>query len=280
MEVTKLSSDNLSFGTALKKAREKQKITLEQASKDLFIKQRQLVALEEEDFANLPQQTFARGFAVNYARYLKLDVDDMGASFDRIYPKEMSVTKTEDIEAPLRPMGTLHRDSKRSFRFNPLLLLAVIFVIGLAVFLLRAVSNAQHEKNTDNQQTSIEEIGSIDQEQGSALEGIEITDNTGSALDLNNNFDDSQQNNSAIANPQNSELEFWIQNKTNITVTDADGRVLWQGEKGRGSFNLTGKAPFTIQIDNVKNVSLNMDKQPINLSKYSQNNQATFKLSP
>lgn len=272
MEVTKLSTDNTSFGTALKKAREKQKITLEQASKDLFIKERQLAALEAEDFAALPQQTFAKGFAINYARYLKLNIDEMSSSFDRAYPSELRVTKTEDIEAPLRPMGTLHRDSKRSFRFNPLLLLAVIFVIGLAVFLLRAVSNAQNAKEADSQQPAIEEIGNIDQVQGSALEGIEVTNNTGSALALNNT--------DSLDDPQASKLEFWVQNKTNITVTDANGQVLWQGEKGRGSFNLTGKAPFTIDIDNVKNVSLNMDNQPISLSKYSQNNQATFKLSP
>lgn len=275
MEVTKSSNDTLSFGHALRKAREKQNITLEQASKDLFIKERQLAALEAENFAALPQQTFAKGFAINYARYLKLNVDEMSASFDRAYPNEMRVTKAEDIASPLRPMGTLHRDSRRSFRFNPLLLLAVICVISLAVFLLRAVSNAQSQKEADSQQPTIEEMGNIDQEQGSALNGIEITNSTGSALNLTH----ADQTNSPT-NPQASELEFWVQNKTNLSVIDANGQVLWQGEKGRGSFTLTGNAPFTIKIDNVKNVSLNMNKQPVRLSQYSQNNQAVFKLSP
>ena len=269
MEVTKSSNDTLSFGHALRKAREKQNITLEQASKDLFIKERQLAALEAENFAALPQQTFAKGVAINYARYLTLNVDEMSASFDRAYPNEMRVTKAEDIAS------TLHRDSRRSFRFNPLLLLAVICVISLAVFLLRAVSNAQSQKEADSQQPTIEEMGNIDQEQGSALNGIEITNSTGSALNLTH----ADQTNSST-NPQASELEFWVQNKTNLSVIDANGQVLWQGEKGRGSFTLTGNAPFTIKIDNVKNVSLNMNKQPVRLSQYSQNNQAVFKLSP
>lgn len=75
MEVTNQTPPNQttspnSFGAQLSEARKKQNITLEEVAGELYILKRHLQALEAEDFAALPQAAFARGFAVNYAKYL------------------------------------------------------------------------------------------------------------------------------------------------------------------------------------------------------------------
>jgi len=46
-------------------------------AQQLKLAPRQVRALEEEDFAQLPGRTFARGFVRNYARLLNLDGDDL-----------------------------------------------------------------------------------------------------------------------------------------------------------------------------------------------------------
>jgi cytoskeleton protein RodZ len=64
-------------GARLQAAREAAGLSLEQVAQQLKLAPRQVRALEEEDFAQLPGRTFARGFVRNYARLLNLDGDDL-----------------------------------------------------------------------------------------------------------------------------------------------------------------------------------------------------------
>ena len=64
-------------GAYLRAAREAAGWSLEQAAQQLKLAPRQVKALEEEDFAQLPGRTFARGFVRNYARLLHLDADEL-----------------------------------------------------------------------------------------------------------------------------------------------------------------------------------------------------------
>jgi cytoskeleton protein RodZ len=64
-------------GARLKVAREAAGLSLEQVAQQLKLAPRQVRALEEEDFAQLPGRTFARGFVRNYARLLNLDGADL-----------------------------------------------------------------------------------------------------------------------------------------------------------------------------------------------------------
>jgi cytoskeleton protein RodZ len=64
-------------GASLRTARERAGLSLDQVAQALKLAPRQVKALEDEDFAQLPGRTFARGFVRNYARLLKLDGDDL-----------------------------------------------------------------------------------------------------------------------------------------------------------------------------------------------------------
>ncbi len=64
-----------SVGQILRAAREAQGITLEDAAIRLRLMQRQIEAMEADDFASLGQPVFARGFVRNYARLLGLAPD-------------------------------------------------------------------------------------------------------------------------------------------------------------------------------------------------------------
>ena len=64
-------------GARLRAARETAGLSLEQVAQQLKLASRQVRALEEDDFAQLPGRTFARGFVRNYARLLNLDGEDL-----------------------------------------------------------------------------------------------------------------------------------------------------------------------------------------------------------
>ena len=62
-------------GASLKYARERAGLSLDEAAQQLKLAPRQVRALEEEAFEQLPGRTFVRGFVRNYARLLHLDGD-------------------------------------------------------------------------------------------------------------------------------------------------------------------------------------------------------------
>jgi cytoskeleton protein RodZ len=64
-----------SAGAILRRARESAGWSIDLVSQQLKLAPRQVQALEEDDFAQLPGRTFVRGFMRNYARLLHLDAD-------------------------------------------------------------------------------------------------------------------------------------------------------------------------------------------------------------
>ena len=64
-------------GAQLRATREAFGLSLEEVAQQLKLAPRQVIALEDEDFAQLPGRTFVRGFVRNYARLLNLDGDQL-----------------------------------------------------------------------------------------------------------------------------------------------------------------------------------------------------------
>ena len=263
----KQSNDQDSFGAMLKHARTAQQLSLESAADELFILKRHLQALEDEDFAKLPQAAFSRGFAINYAKFLGLDPAKVVSSFDRAYPSELKPRSMSNIESPLRPMGTLQRDNRSRIRFNPLLIVAVIALIILAVLLFRMVTNATQA--TEEATPISEDITATEQTQGAAIDNLDNTVGaSGSALNLGGEAQ------------ANASLQLKLTEAVSIGVIDATGNSLIGGEQAQGSYNLTGTPPFNIVIDNIDNVELTMNQQAVALEQYATGKQASFALSP
>ena len=252
----------------LQQARKNKQLSLEDAAAELFILKRHLQALENENFSEMPQAAFARGFAINYAKFLGLDPVKIASSFDAAYPTELKSRSSNNIESPLRPMGTLQRDTHNRIRFNPLLIIAVIGVIILAIFLFRMVTNASKENNEQPVNTS-EDISAIEQAQGAAINsdtnGVSAS---GSALNLGGES-------TAAAT-----LDVKLTDAAVVVITDASGSNLMNGSQTAGDYKLSGMPPFNVQIDNVKNVSLMLNQEAVALDSYATGTQASFELAP
>ena len=71
-----------SMGRELRRAREARGDSIQDVADAIKLNPRQVIALEQERFDELPGRAFARGFLRNYARHIGLDVDRMMARFD------------------------------------------------------------------------------------------------------------------------------------------------------------------------------------------------------
>ena len=259
------------FGNRLKQARINKNLTLDDVAAELFILRRHLEAIEAEDFRSLPQIAFARGFVINYAKFVGLDPDEIADSFNRNYPDELKKKSVDDIESPLKPMGTLQREGRRAIRINPVLVFGLIGLIILAVFLIRTISNAKDATQVETQDSAlVDDLSDSEQSAGAAVNTTVVSSgndlqSSGSALSLN---------------AEDATLDFRVTDTTPLTVVDATGKTLLTGEQGAGNYKLSGKAPFKVQIGNVSNVTLNLNGESIKLNDFAQNNQANFSLAP
>jgi len=66
-----------SIGERLRQARQAANMSVEDAAAQLRLSPRQILALEGEQFGQLPGRTFVRGFVKNYARLLNLDPEPL-----------------------------------------------------------------------------------------------------------------------------------------------------------------------------------------------------------
>ena len=62
-------------GAKLRAAREAAGLSVDAVAQQLKLAPRQVKALEDDDWQRLPGRTFVRGFARNYARFVRLDPD-------------------------------------------------------------------------------------------------------------------------------------------------------------------------------------------------------------
>jgi cytoskeleton protein RodZ len=68
-------------GTALRIAREAAGLSIEEVATKLKLAPRQIAAMEAEDWVNLPERTFTRGFFYSYARLVGVDKKVVDATF-------------------------------------------------------------------------------------------------------------------------------------------------------------------------------------------------------
>lgn len=77
-------------GEVLKEAREKKKTDLSQVEADTKIRAKILADLENEDWSQLPSETYVKGLIKNYGEYLGLSSEHLLALFRRQYKTQKS----------------------------------------------------------------------------------------------------------------------------------------------------------------------------------------------
>ena len=88
-----------SIGEKLRLARERNNLTIDQVARETHVAKRFLKALEDEDFATFPGETYAMGFLRSYAEYLGLSPDELVGIYRNIKIQEQPLPMNELLES-------------------------------------------------------------------------------------------------------------------------------------------------------------------------------------
>ena len=154
-----MSELNESLGHYLRKEREQKSISLEQVAYATRINLKMLHALENDDHNSLPAQTFVRGYLQAYAKYVKLDIQDVLLRYQHLLAttpvKQRSALKSHYVYVKER------YQEKRQ-----LLLIISLF----SVFLLSAGTYFVLKSKRDHKKMIAQQAHSLNQQETAAPE--------------------------------------------------------------------------------------------------------------
>jgi cytoskeletal protein RodZ len=135
------------IGNSLREARERRGIDFAQAEVATKIRGKYLRALEEEQFALLPAQTYVKGFLRTYAEYLGLDgqlyVDEFNSRF----------VSGEEYEPRVR-RSAARRPQRRHRRFETNVVFVALAVIAILTVIVISAWKASGDKSPRAQPTT------------------------------------------------------------------------------------------------------------------------------
>jgi cytoskeletal protein RodZ len=91
-----------SLGKYLKNQRESKQISLREVAKNTRVREHVLRAIEEDQHHLLPPATYVKGFLLAYAKYLKLDSNDVLLRYERVLKGESIAPASVQSPRPKR----------------------------------------------------------------------------------------------------------------------------------------------------------------------------------
>ncbi len=249
-----------SVGVALREARTRLGLGVSDVASRIKLAQRQIEALEADDFAHLPEMTFVRGFVRSYARLLQLDPAPLLAAL----PGAL---------APLAPSppDTLaeipYPDAHVERRPNIIWLAAALAVAAvLALFAwLHSAPNAAKEPHVEALPlpaalpvSAVPEAEIVKASQVAAPAARQVPAPTAKQAAAS----------SVPKRPGAIRLE--IDEESWVEVKDSDGKALLSQLIPRGGVqSIEGAPPFSIVIGHAKGVRLYYKEQAVNLAPHT-----------
>lgn len=120
------------IGASLRQARTSQNLTLEDVSAQLRLSEKQITALEDDDFDSFGSAMLTRGFIKNYARLLSLDPEQFLDAHRKIAPHDQvqSIAYTSELDVPLTDSS-----ASRHAKLIMFISLIALAMIGLVTYL-------------------------------------------------------------------------------------------------------------------------------------------------
>jgi cytoskeleton protein RodZ len=118
------------LGSYLKNQRESKKISLREVAKNTRVREYILKAIEEDRHDLLPAATYVKGFLLAYAKYLRLDGNDVLLRYERVLKGEP--VKREPVSPP--PAFPPPPKKKTSWRTKQTWVVGGVIVASLIIF--------------------------------------------------------------------------------------------------------------------------------------------------
>lgn len=132
-----------SIGARLKRAREELRLTITDIARQLRLTEERIVALEGDNYENMPGLTFVKGYLRSYARLVNLPSDELILDFDRL--NLMPETKTLLLSSHYQPVLL----SNKSLRWLVYLISAGLLILAITWWSSSANNDATNLNSTE-----------------------------------------------------------------------------------------------------------------------------------
>lgn len=267
-------------GETLRAAREARGLSIQDAAQQLRLMNRQVAAMEAEDFASLGQPVFARGFVRNYARMLGLDDAAILRAMGGAQPEPVEVSATPPLVLPGKwfTSGWL-------IAGMVLLLLFTVLPIGLYAWLssdaeevTRPITRAVPATAPVTSPPGVSVSQSPDP--ATANSGAEIIASTLPPIGASAQSEtDAGTGEPAAPVPSQGEMRFEFAEDAWLEVKEGTGQILYRKMNPKGNtLVLTGQLPLDLVIGNAMHVRMTYQGRPLDLAPYISANVARFSL--
>jgi cytoskeleton protein RodZ len=296
-KITELSKDMelVSPGIMLREARKALLLSQEDIASKLKFKVGIVQNIENDTFDPLIPVTFNRGYLVNYAKLVGVEVEDVLASYDAL--DAATIQRTE--------MLSFSRETAEQAEHSLVMWLSYFIVavlIGLTILWWQQESR-QQENDSSNATPSITLVKknndrvAVESVQSTSLnEDKTLTDNNDKtnadisaaplALALDTEQSVSNVSTDAVVNdlspptaPMISTAVFTFYSDCWVNIFDATGeRLAWGVKKSGYVMTIQGKAPLSITVGKPELTSIIFNGQPVDMSAFNVGNIAKFNL--
>jgi cytoskeleton protein RodZ len=144
------SVESLIVGKALREARERLGLSVNDVANRIKFAPRQIEWLEADDYVRLPEAAFVRGFVRSYARLVELDPAQLISGLPSSYVKTESVQDVKSVNVPM-PTALSAR------RYN-IILLATGLIIAVLVAIFERMNDRVPEQVESQTKTVVQQL--------------------------------------------------------------------------------------------------------------------------
>ena len=296
-QVTELSEDMemVSPGAMLREARKALSLSQEHISSKLNFKVDLVNDIENDIFSPSTPVTFIRGYLVNYAKLVAVEVEDILASYDAL--DAASIQRSE--------MLSFSNETTKQAEHSRVMWLSYLIVavlVGLTVLWWQQESSQQAANSVsitaDSQAVNVEKISDG---QATAVVPGSLSDDTASVANdvqiIGKKSENETLNSAAVTEisavspelivseapqpqvPEISTAVFTFKGDCWVNIYDATGeRIAWGVKKSGYVMTIEGKAPLSITVGKPELTSIVFNGKPIDMSAFDDGNIAKFKL--
>lgn len=272
--------DYLSFkpGQRLKKARELRGLSVDQVVSELRLSRRIVEGMEADDYAALPEPAFVRGYMRRYAQLVKLSPDDIATRFDQSYAADMTTPEPDARPRnPVQILGDLARPRLRLRRLLPWASLAVIALMVIGFFWGR------QENRPVVAEPVAQEVAPVPVPQET------VVPVSPPAASLPTDVLPLPAGPAQLPEPVGAQtpvaaatdrLTVVLVADSWVSVKDAKGQVLVSALRKAGeTLELSGVAPFAVNIGNAAGASLSINGKAVDLKPFTRGAVASLSVS-
>lgn len=280
-------------GGALRTAREKQGLSLNDVAAKLKISTKQIEAIEADDFSKLPEAIIVRGFIRNYAKLLKLDTEPLLDAYNVLVPNK------EPLAFMVKPTSTMRVGTYQKPKIGQFLVLSILLVLALAAWFFY-----QHyiQKPSPVAPTaSVEKLEPLPEqalpmaervvEQSTELtlppapsqETLPVQPDAAITPSATNNAQailaPANAVSTVVADNELIRLEIAAKQESWVSVTNAEGKQIYSKNIFAGSREtVDAKPPVELVVGNAMGTSLTVNGKAVDLAPHTRTNVARLKL--